>query len=200
MGSGKNGSFDIHPDWQQWGIMAVSDRPVIVEELNADGLMKKLYGGFISRWIRLFNCETWTVFLQPLEGHGKWDGKQPFGDLPKQTEHKGLVTVLTRATIRLSKLRAFWQNVDGVSTHMDNATGFIHSLGIGEIPLIKQATFSTWESRDAMKQFAYKMQEHAEVIRKTRQGNWYREELFVRFKPLKTIGSINGKDPLAGKL
>jgi len=54
---------------------------------------------------------------------------------------------------------------------MKKAKGFLGSVGIGEIPWIKQATFSIWSSKSAMKSFAYHMQEHATVIAKTRKEN-----------------------------
>jgi hypothetical protein len=48
-----------------------------------------------------------------------------------------------------------------------------------------------------MKAFAYGMREHAEVISKTRNENWYREELFVRF----CIISVKGFAPnIAAKM
>ena len=78
---------------------------------------------------------------------------------------------------------------------MSGANGFITSIGIGEVPWIKQATFSIWESKEQMRQFAYKMKEHAEVVKKTHQEKWYSEDMFVRFKPLKSTGSLNGKLP-----
>ncbi|MBC7889794.1 MAG: spheroidene monooxygenase [Ferruginibacter sp.] len=200
MGCGKNGSFDKHPDWQQWGIFAVSNEATGIAGATDKDVIKLLYGPFISNWLRFFNCETWTIFLEPIEGRGCWDGKQPFGPFAKNTSYNGLVAVLTRATIRLSKLPAFWRNVNGVASQMAGADGFITSIGIGEMPLIKQATFSIWQSRDAMKQFAYQMHQHTEVIRKTRKENWYSEDMFVRFKPVKTVGTINGTDPLMGKI
>ncbi len=140
------------------------------------------------------------MLLKPIEGHGTWDGKEAFGLLAKQTEHEGLTAVLTRATIRLSKLKNFWKNVDSVAMQMTGAKGFITSFGIGEVPWIKQATFSIWQSKADMKYFAYKMQEHAEVIRKTRKENWYSEDMFVRFIPIASTGSINGTNPLKGIL
>jgi heme-degrading monooxygenase HmoA len=200
LGSGKNGTFDIHPDWQQWGIFAVSKQKLKDPIWDKGQLPASLYGPFISKWLRLFKCETWTIFLEPLEGHGAWSGRAPFGQLPKGTDYSGPVATLTRATIRISKLRAFWRNVAGVAVKMDGADGFITSLGIGELPFVKQATFSIWQSREAMKNFAYQMREHREVIQKTRKENWYSEDMFVRFKPLQTYGTIKGKDPLAGKL
>lgn len=191
MGSGKNGTFDKTPDWRQWAVLTVWS-----EELGVGG------GSFpfFNRWWKFFGCETWELELEPIEGHGLWDGKKCFGELPKQTEYEGMIAVLTRATIRLNKLSRFWQHVDSVAQRMNSADGFITSLGIGEIPWIKQATFSIWQSKSYMKQFAYQLHEHAEVVRKTRQENWYSEELFVRFKIIRSSGTLRHKNPLEGKL
>jgi len=173
MGCGKNGTFDKHPDWNQWVILLVhkDSSPVIP--------------AFINRWIHFFKAQVSTLTLQPIEGHGTWDGKEAFGKLPKQTDYEGSIAVLTRATIRLNKLKAFWSNVDGVAKQMAGADGLITSLGIGEIPFVKQATLSVWNSKTDMKNFAYKMHEHADVIRKTKKEDWYKEEMFVRFIPVK---------------
>ena len=199
LGCGKNGTFDKNPDWQQWGILAVHNNlPGI--DTAPEKLMRLLYGTFISTWIAAFNCETCTFFLQPIEGHGKWDGKEPFGSLPKQTDYDGTVAILTRATIRFSKLSAFWKNVSSVAVQMSGAKGFITSIGVGEMPYIKQATFSIWQNKESMKSFAYQMKEHTDVIVKTRKENWYSEEMFIRFKPLKVTGTIKGVNPLRGKL
>jgi hypothetical protein len=196
MGCGKNGTFDKHPDWQQWGIFTVNKMPLQSSSLDKGEVIAKLYGKLIASWFRLFNCETWTIFLNPIEGHGSWDGKNPFGKIEKSTEYAGPIAILTRATIRVSKLNAFWKNVAGVAQQMASAEGLITSIGIGEIPFIKQATFSIWKSKDDMKKFAYQMHQHQEVIKKTRKENWYSEDMFVRFIPVHTIGSINGVDPL----
>jgi len=200
LGCGKNGTFDKNPDWEQWGILAVQPLVTDIETFTTATVISKLYGSFINKWVSFFNCETWTIFLEPIEGHGKWDGKNPFGDIAKKTSYEGMVATLTRATIRLTKLKAFWQNVPTVANEMAAANGFITSFGIGETPYIKQATFSIWQSKEAMKEFAYKMHQHKEIIQKTRKENWYSEDMFVRFKPLKTLGTIKGSDPLAGKL
>lgn len=190
LGCGKNGTFDKTPDLRQWGVWRVwkTNPPS-----NNDS-------DFICQWWKFFGCEIWCLTLQAIEGHGTWDGKKCFGELPKQTAYEGKIAVLTRATIRFSKLGQFWKNVDGVANIMRTSNGFITSLGIGELPWIKQATFSVWESKEAMKQFAYNMREHAEVIRKTRQENWYSEDMFVRFIILHSEGSLHGVNPLQGKL
>ncbi len=187
LGSGKNGTFDLQPDWQQWGLLAVWDDRRSFEQFY--------HQSFIAFWWNFFFVEKWTILLSPLQSHGKWDGKQPF-DTVTDDNHTGPIAVLTRATIRFNKLQEFWGSVDDAASLMTTAKGYIASFGIGEAPLYRQATFSIWESVEDVKAFAYRSREHAEVIRKTREGNWYKEELFARFKPMATFGTIKGQDPL----
>ena len=179
MGCGKNGTFDKIPDLQQWAIMA--------DHENTDANIEKLYGSFIAKWISFFGCTTTIHILEPIESHGLWDGKKMFGILPAKSDYEGRVAILTRATIRLNKLKFFWQNVAPVAAMMVTAKGFETSYGVGEIPWIKQATFSIWESKQAMKDFAYGSKTHAEVIKKTRQQDWYSEDMFTRFKIINTV-------------
>ena len=189
LGCGKGGTFDIGPDVQQWAVLVTSNAPFT----NTTAL----YGRFITNWWKRFRCELFTVVLQPTEGHGLWDGKMPFGNLSRQTaENDGLTAVLTRATIKLSKLKAFWQNVQSAAAPLQQAEGFIMSVGVGEVPWIKQATFSIWQNKQLMKQYAYGTKQHAAVISKTKKQKWYSEELFIRFKVLQASGTLNGNNPL----
>jgi hypothetical protein len=61
---------------------------------------------------------------------------------------------------------------------------------VGEYPLIEQATLSVWESAAQLDEFAYRSRQHAPMVKKTRQYNWYREEMFVRMEILKFIGEV----------
>ena len=188
MGCGKNGTFDKTPDLQQWAILTLGNEQSVVDKTQKE-ILNTLYGGFIAGWLGLFGVKTITYLLDPIEGHGLWDNKKVFGELPMKSDYEGKIVILTRATIRLSKLKSFWKNVDSIASQMSTAKGFIISYGIGEIPWVKQATVSIWESKEDMKNFAYKMHNHAEVIKKTRQEKWYSEDMFVRFK----IKDIAGK-------
>ena len=190
MGCGRNGTFDIVPDLRQWAVLEV---------WSLESGVRRQTPQFLLSWWKFFHCEIWTLELEPIEGHGTWDGKNCFGDLPKQTDYEGMIGILTRATIRINKLNSFWKNVGGVANQMAGADGFITSLGIGEIPWIKQATFSIWESKAHMKKFAYQMKEHAEVVRKTRKEDWYSEDMFVRFKITGSRGTLQGNSPLERK-
>ncbi len=187
MGSGKNGTFDFHPDWQQWALLAVWKDEESFNLFNQSS--------FISKWWKKLTDEKWTVLLQPLQSHGKWDKQEPFGQ-PDQRDYRGPVAVLTRATINLNRLKHFWQNAAKIAGIMTAAPGFITSMGVGEDPFLHQATVSFWKDMEDVKNFAYRSPQHVEVIKKTRSENWYSEELFARFIPLKAWGTIRGKNPL----
>lgn len=203
MGSGKGGTFSKKPDLTQWAILNVSRlhfKHIQLKNSSAEIAVKKLYGPFINWWLTIFNCETLTYLLVPVEGHGLWDGKKAFGELPPKSDYEGKVAVLTRASIRKKKQKDFWAHVETVSDEMKKAPGFIKSYGIGEMPYFKQATFSIWESKTAMKAFAYGNTEHTDVIAKTRKNDWYSEDMFVRFRIDGCISSTRQNNPLKGKL
>src|ERR1043166_5923574 len=96
MGCGKNGGFDIRPDLNQWGLLFIG------EEAQTD------LPPFIHSYWKFFRCEIKQLIIQPISGHGLWDGKQGFGELPAETAYAGPVAVLTRATIWARRLRNFW--------------------------------------------------------------------------------------------
>ena len=133
MGTGKNGTFDKVPDLSQWAILITYEGNLTV---------KAQFGNFIVKWFDLF-CKKQTIYiLKPIEGHGLWDRKKVFGNLPATTDYEGEIAVLTRATIRLNKLRYFWRNVAPIASQMSKTEGFKNSYGVGEVPWVKQATFS----------------------------------------------------------
>ena len=61
----------------------------------------------------------------------------------------------------LKTAKKILEYVQSVSDSMHKAEGFIKSYGIGEMPYFKQTTFSIWENKTAMKQFAYK---HKDIL------------------------------------
>ena len=198
LGCGKGDSFSEQADWQQYGLLAVveqSDEKIVLG-LPIDKLRNKIYGRLITAWWKCFGCELCTIALKPIEAHGSWDGKKAFGLLPVKTDYEGQIAVLTRATIHRSKRKRFWEHVEDASNDMRKADGYIFSIGIGETPFLKQATFSVWESKAKMKQFAYSMPHHVDVIQKTRKEAWYKEDMFVRFQILRSEGTIKGRQPL----
>lgn len=188
LGSGSGSGFSILPDFQVYGFLGswTSQEMALPFFRNSDFIKK--YQDRCS--------EIYTLFLQPYQAHGLWDGQNPFKDLVTAPTSPMPIAVLTRAAIRWQALPGFWKHVPAASKALDQAEGLLLSKGLGELPIIRQATFSLWTSEEAMKAYAYRLKDHKEVIRRTRQDNWYSEELFARFTPFNSEGSWGGKDPL----
>lgn len=136
--------------------------------------------------------EVFTVFAKSAEAHGKWDGIQPFEKTAKLALDQP-VMVVTRARIKLKKLISFWSKVGKVSKSLEQYKGLKLSIGVGEWPLIQQATVSLWNKQSDMLDYAYKNEKHKEVVMLTRKLKWYKEEMFARFVPYQFFGTWNGE-------
>ncbi len=64
-------------------------------------------------------------------------------------------------------------------------------MGLGEAPLLRQATFSIWNSIADMDAYA-RSGAHLEAIRSARQDGFFSESLFMRFVPLSMHGVWQG--------
>jgi hypothetical protein len=191
MGSGANNGFGFWPNLRRYGFMAVWDDAAAAEAFFAQN---PVWAAYQQR-----SAEIWTTHLAPLKTHGLWDGKKPFDYLPASfAAENAPIAVLTRASIRWRKTPRFWQFVEPTSAALAQAGGVRAAIGLGELPLVRQATFSVWESAKAMQEYAYKDAKHREVIQLTRREKWYAEELFARFQVLSSTGTLDGAEPLAG--
>jgi hypothetical protein len=136
--------------------------------------------------------------MKTKQSKGLWSGNNPFTPSTDLDEDNPLIAVITRASIKVSKLIKFWEYVPtSQQPIVRGCKGLIYTKGIGEIPLLEMATFSLWENIDSLKNFAYHSPEHQEAIRKTRKIDWYKEELFVRFQPYRSLGTWGGENVLA---
>lgn len=138
--------------------------------------------------------ETWTVFLGTRSVRGNWSGVDPFE--PNPSEGPGPVAALTRATVRPVKSLRFWHRVPEISARIGADPNVLFKIGIGEVPLLHQVTFSIWPTEADMAAFA-RTGAHAEAIRAVREDGWFREELYARFAVLFDEGSWNGASPLS---
>lgn len=185
LGSGAENGFSSKPNFGTYALLGIWDSEKDATNFFENNSFFKKYNSKSS--------ESFTVFAQSAEAHGKWDGKQPFVSTATLAIDKP-VMVLTRASIRLSKLWSFWRKVGNVSKSLEDYQGLALSIGVGEWPLIQQATLSIWKTQAEMIDYAYKNEKHKEVVRLTRKLKWYKEELFARFVPYKFIGNWNGKN------
>jgi heme-degrading monooxygenase HmoA len=176
LGTGSGFGFSLWPDFSTYALLMKWE--------NEENAEKFFSNAEIFEELKAKSKEITTHYLEALGAHGSWYGKNPF---PEKAEYAGgKIAVITRARINIHKLPRFWQFVPKASKAIENAKGLIYTKGIGEWPLIEQATFSIWENEQAMKDYAY-ADIHKEIIGKVKKENWYKEEMFSRFNYIKRI-------------
>lgn len=148
----------------------------------------------IYRRYRRRAAEDWTVFLTPTSARGVWSGIEPF--TVTEAPCPGPLAALTRATVKPSIALKFWRKVPDISAMIGSDRNVAFKIGIGEVPLLHQVTFSIWPDTNSMAEFARADGPHAQAIRAVREGNWFREELYARFRVLGDAGSWQGGSPL----
>lgn len=136
--------------------------------------------------------------MEATSSRGKWSGIAPFTVIPAE-RNAGPVVALTRATMRASRILRFWKRVPDISAVIGEDPNVIFKIGIGEVPLLHQVTFSIWPDAASMAHFARGDGPHGRAIHAVREENWFSEELYARFRILDAWGSWNGADPLARK-
>jgi len=186
LGSGSGVGYSIWPDWSVYGMLAVWDN---LETAQAF-LQSPLFQDYQAH-----STEQYTVFLKPISSRGSWSGYAGWQFSDPNPDSK-LVAALTRATLKTRFLVRFWKMVPRVSDEHRDYKGLIFTKGVGEIPLMEQATFSIWSNVQDMEEFAYNTF-HGEAVKITRANQGFKEEMFTRLKPFASKGEWKGTDPLA---
>lgn len=158
-----------------------------------DVAQQRVKDATIYRRYRDAAVEDWTVFLAPTSVRGQWSGQEPF---MAQSAATGTLAALTRATIRPNILRRFWGRVPDISGMIGQNADVAFKIGIGEVPMLQQVTFSIWPNKASMDAFA-RSGPHAEAIRAVRDEGWFKEELYARFAVQSDSGTWGGTSPLA---
>jgi len=188
MGSGKGKGFNPLPDWSTYTLLTVWDSEEEARIFHETSELFKLYQERTE--------EIWTLYLRSIVAKGAWSAQNPFEKSDDLNAENPLLAVITRATIRVNRLYSFWKYVPTSHLALHDNEGLIYTKGIGEMPIIQMATFSIWKDKESLMKFAYQGKEHRVAIEKTKKLDWYKEEMFARFQPYKSVGTWEGENPL----
>jgi spheroidene monooxygenase len=183
LGSGQRGGFGLRPSLSRQGLLLVFDG-----EAAADAFVRQ--SPTLAAY-RAHAAELCLVKLRASSCRGSWDG-QVIG-LSAESLPGAPVGSLTRASIRPHKALRFWRRSPPAEAALERADGCLLAMGLGEAPLLRQATFSLWRDQAAMDAYA-RSGAHQQAIAAALRERWFSESMFVRFVPLQISGRCKGRD------
>ncbi len=184
-GSGTGEGFTPIPNTAVYAILATWPNEATARDRTQHS---KLFDRYRQR-----ASEDWSLYLTPVSTRGAWSDRTPFAS---QTDSgHGPIAALTRASVRPSVALKFWGRVPDISQVIGTDPNVLFKIGIGEVPLLHQITFSIWPDTSSMAHFARRDGPHAQAIQAVRDGAWFSEELYARFRIAGESGSWEGQSP-----
>ncbi len=188
LGCGRDGGFGIVPGLHRQGLFCLFSSP---ETANA----------FVdtARWAQSYRdhaAEHLVLSLQAWSSRGLWSGHAI--DVASEAPTDGPIASLTRASIRPHKAFDFWARSPAAEADLARASGCLLAIGLGEAPVLRQATFSLWRSPTDLEAYAHSAG-HLAAIRAAYGRHHFSESMFVRFRPLRIEGVWRGR-PFPGSL
>lgn len=185
LGSGRDGGFGLTPGLDCQGVFATFSQldQALAFALDSDA----------AKALRSDCLEQAVVVGTATAARGSWSGAAMAAD-PQAAAlgGDGPVAALTRAAIRPRHVRAFWAHSPPAEQDLARAAGCRLAVGLGEAPLLRQATFSLWDSVAAMDAYA-RQGAHQRAIAASWQRGFFSEWMFVRLSLRHVQGSWGGK-------
>ena len=182
LGSGQDGGFGLKPSASRGGLFCIFD-----EEAQANSFLDA--SPLLADYRRRAR-EFCSVLLKPYASRGSWDGMTLQAGTPAPAS--GPVAALTRGSIRPLRAASFWRMAPAAQVAVESAAGCRLGVGLGEAPLLRQATFSIWDDLQAMDAYA-RQGAHLAAIKASARGGHFSESMFVRFVPDRLQGDWRGR-------
>jgi len=182
LGSGHDGGFGLRPSASRQGLFCLFEH---AEQAHAFLERSSLVADY-----RAHAREFLSVLLRAYSSRGSWSGRRL--EISASAPEHGPIAGLTRASIKPHLARAFWRRAPPAERSLEAAPGCLLAAGLGEAPLLRQATFTIWESAAAMDGYA-RSGAHLDAIRASHDGGYFSESMFTRFVPEALQGVWKGR-------
>lgn len=183
LGSGRDGGFGLSPGWRYQGLMAFFDEEAQARHFAAQSTAVR------DRLAR--SEQSLLAVLCATSARGSWAGVSLQAGTEADTGAP--IAVLTRASIRPRQAATFWRHSPGSERALSRAPGCQLAVGLGEAPVLRQATFSLWDNAAAIDAYA-RHGAHGHAARRAWEDGWFSEWMFVRFRILSMQGSWQGRN------
>jgi quinol monooxygenase YgiN len=182
LGSGHQGGFGLRPSGSRQGLFTLFDSEAAADEFLADSPVLAAYAQ---------RSDEFLMFkLRAISSRGTWGGRHIAITALGATGAP--VAALTRASIKPWCAARFWRHSPPSEQALREADGCQLAVGLGEAPLLRQATFSVWDNQAAMDAYA-RSGAHLQAIHAAAVGGFFSESMFVRFVPLMMQGRWLGR-------
>lgn len=144
--------------------------------------------------------ERWRVVLRPVTIHGDWAG---FAPTPPAGEPALLadepVAVMIHGLVKPRHLVRFVRENAHVGAQLARAAGYLGGVGLAH-SFLDTTSFSCWRTAADSRRFAFAAGSHRDAYKAGKAAQWHSTEFWVRFRPLRSEGTFEGRDPFAGVL
>lgn len=183
LGSGYNGGFSTKPSLTKQGFFCVFDSAHNAALFEESSSLLKAYQDHAH--------EFFLASVQAYSSRGSWSGFSMSCADPNPPIN-GPIASLTRASIRPSKAKQFWQKAKPAEDAITTASGKILTAGVGEAPYFRQATFTIWNNAQSLDHYA-QQGAHLSAIKAAYGQAYFSESMFTRFRVIKAQGIWQGK-------
>lgn len=182
LGSGHEAGFGLRPSASRQGLFLHFGDEASADQFLNDSPVMAAY--------RRHARELFHIKLKAFACRGSWAGV-PLPVTEARPAH-GMVAAITRASIRPRAARAFWRHAPPSEVDLHRAAGCRLAAGLGEAPLLRQATFSLWDDVASMDAYA-RSGAHLAAIKAAGAHRFFSESMFARFVPVEPRGVWMGR-------
>lgn len=150
----------------------------------------------------------WRAQLEPVRATGSWPGlpddlgsTESASDLPGDLDSTASASnpspalVLTLGRLRLGQTWRFLRASARTEAAALAAPGLVWATGLARPPLV--FTCSLWRGTADLAAYAHTPGEHQTAVAADRQRPFHHQSAFIRFRPVRMTGHLDGVNPLA---